>query len=128
MKQPLQIVFHGMAPSPALEEAAGRRARKLDRFCADIMAARVNVELVHKHKHQGCTYAVRIDVTVPGHELAVNRVEDVDVYVALRDAFDDMQRRIEDSVRRTRGQVKQHAVVVNGTVVQVDGGTNRNEL
>jgi hypothetical protein len=31
-------------------------------------------------------------------------VQDEDVYVALRDAFDDMTRQLEDSVRRVRGR------------------------
>jgi len=52
-----------------------------------------------------CT--VRIDVTLPNHELSVDRVHDVDVYIALRrGAFDDMKRQAEDAVRRTRGQVR----------------------
>ncbi len=42
----------------------------------------------HKHKHQGRPYAVRVDVTLPGQELCVDRVQDEDVYVALRDAFE----------------------------------------
>jgi ribosome-associated translation inhibitor RaiA len=121
MKQALQIAFLGVEPSEALEQAAERRAHKLDRFCPDIIACRVSIELVDKHRNQGRAFAVRIDVTLPGHELIVGRVEDEDAHVALRDAFDDMQRRVEDTVRRVRGQVKQHSAVMNGTVVQVSG-------
>lgn len=121
MKQAVQIVFLGMETSEAVAETAARRAHRLDRFCPDIMACRVSIEQVDKHRHQGRTFAVRVDVTLPGHELIVGHVEDEDVHVALRDAFDDMQRRLEDTVRRVRGQVKQHAVVMNGTVVQVSG-------
>jgi hypothetical protein len=52
---------------------------------------------------------VRVHVTLPGHELTVDRVQHEDAYVALRDAFDGMRRRIEDQVRVTRGDVKQHS-------------------
>jgi ribosome-associated translation inhibitor RaiA len=120
MKQALQIVFLGMDPSPAVEAAAREKAAKLDRFRADLMSCRVTIELRHKHKHQGAPCAVRIDVTAPGHELCVDRVADEDVYVALREAFDDMRRRIEDSVRRDRGQQKVHAAVLHGQVVRLD--------
>lgn len=109
MKQPLQIRFLGMQASGAVESAARRKADKLDRFCPDIMSCRVAIELVNKHQHQGRHYAVRVDVTLPGHELSVDRVHDEDVDVALREAFDDMTRQLEDTVRRMRGQEKQHA-------------------
>ena len=104
MKLPVQIAFHGMEISDAVEAAALRKAEKLDRFCPDIMACRVDVDLAQKHKQQGRPFEVRIHVTVPGHELTVDRVQDDDVYVALRDAFDDMKRQLEDRSRRTREQ------------------------
>jgi len=102
MKQPLQIQFLGMEPSHAVESAVREKAQKLDRFCADLMSCRVAIELAHKHQQQGRPFAVRITVTLPGHELAVDRVENEDVHVAVRDAFDDMTRQLEDAVRRSR--------------------------
>jgi ribosomal subunit interface protein len=120
MKMPLQIVFHGLEPSAAIEAAAREKAGKLDQFSADIMSCRVTIELEHKHHHQGRPFAVKIDLTVPGHELRVDRVAHEDVYVALRDAFDHMKRRLEDVVQRTRGQQKHHAEPLHGTVARLD--------
>lgn len=104
MKQPLQILFSGMEPSEAVEAAARAKAEKLDRFHPDIMSCRVTIELAAKRQQQGRPFAVRIALTVPDRELAVDRVQDEDVYVALRDAFDDMTRQLEDSLRRVRGR------------------------
>lgn len=118
MKQPLELRFIGMEPSEAVDSAARAKAAKLDHFRPDIMACRVTVELADRHRHQGKTFAVRVDVTVPGHELSVDRVHDEDVYVALREAFDDMKRRLQDSVRRVRGQVKAHVLPLHGEVVR----------
>ena len=95
-----------------------KKAHKLDRFCPDIMSCRVTIALTHKHQHQGQPFAVRVEVTVPDHELSVDRVHDEDVYVALREAFDDMRRQIEDTVRRTRGQEKLHATPLHGEVIR----------
>lgn len=120
MKQPLEIRFIGMPPSEAVESAAREKALKLNHFCPSIMACRVAVEHKHKHQHQGRPFAVRVDVTLPGHELSVNRVEDEDVYVALREAFDDMKRQVEDAVRLLRGQEKQHPTPLHGEVVRFD--------
>src|SRR5512133_3810353 len=106
MKQPLQIRFLGVEPSGAVESAARSKAAKLDTFCPDLMSCRVTIEQTRKHRHQGRPFAVRVDVTLPDHELSVDRVHEEDVYVALRDAFDDMKRQIEDAVRRRRGQEK----------------------
>lgn len=118
MKQPLQIQFLGVEPSPAVESAVREKVDKLDRYCPDIVSCRVKVEQVQKHQHQGRRFAVRIDLKIPDHELAVDHALHEDVYVALRDAFDDMRRQLEDAVRRRRGQEKQHAVPLHGEVVR----------
>lgn len=118
MKQPLELRFIGMEPSEAVESAARAKAAKLDHFRPDLMACRVTVELAAKHQNQGKTFAVRVDVTVPGHELSVDRVHDEDVYVALREAFDDLKRQLQDSARRVQGQVKAHPLPLQGEVVR----------
>jgi ribosome-associated translation inhibitor RaiA len=118
MRQPLEIRFIGMEPSEAVESAALGKAQKLDQFHPDIMACRATIELSDRHKHQGRSFAVRVDVTVPGHEFSVDRVQHEDVYVALREAFDDMKRQLQDSIRRVRGDVKAHPVPLHGEVVR----------
>lgn len=107
MKLPLNLTFHGLDPSPALEAAVQDKAQKLETFCADIVSCRVAVELLHKHKHQGRQFGVRVDLTVPGHELVANHAADEDAHVALRDAFDDIRRQLEDTLGRRRDQRRQ---------------------
>lgn len=120
MRLPVQITFQGMDRSDAVEEAVRKKAEHLERFSSDIMACRVVVDLLQKHKHQGRPFSVRIDLTIPGHELVVNRVENEDVYVALRDAFDDMKRQLEDRVRQRRGDEKVHPRELHGEVVRLN--------
>jgi ribosome-associated translation inhibitor RaiA len=109
MKLPVHIQFHDMAPSEALEAKAREYALKLDTLAPDIMSCRVTVDLLQKHKTQGRPVGVRIDLSLPGHELVVTRVQHEDAYVALRDAFDGMKRQVQDVVRKRQGQVKYHA-------------------
>lgn len=99
MKLPVNIQFHGLEPSDAMESSAREHARKLDSLAPDIMACRVSIDLAHKHKHQGRQFGVRIDLTLPGHELVVNHVQHEDAHIALRDAFEKMKRQLEDVVR-----------------------------
>jgi len=121
MQLPLQIVFHNMNRSETLEKKVLQKASKLDEFCDHIMSCRVVVEVPHQHHERGNLYQVRIDITVPGDEIAVNReAPEHTTYkefaVALRDAFDSAKRQLEDYVRRRRGLVKQRKIPAHAKV------------
>jgi ribosomal subunit interface protein len=108
MQLPLQITVRHMVHSAALDARIRESAGKLDEFYRGIVSCHVVVEEQGRHQHQGRWFNVRLAVHVPGHELIVNRDHDEDVYVALRDAFASLTRRLEDVARRQRGQVKTH--------------------
>jgi ribosome-associated translation inhibitor RaiA/cold shock CspA family protein len=124
MKLPLQIAFRDIPRSDALEADIRQHAAKLDEFCDHIMSCRVTVREPERHKHQGKRFAVHIDLKVPGEEIASTRHhEHEDPHVAVRDAFDAVKRRLEDYVRRQRGQTKPHEPLVRGRVVRLlEGG------
>ncbi|OGI46001.1 MAG: ribosomal subunit interface protein [Candidatus Muproteobacteria bacterium RBG_16_65_34] len=109
MQIPLQVTFRDMPQSDAVETRIREKADKLERYYDRIMACRVVVEMPQRHKHQGKLHSVRIDLTVPGAELVANHALHEDVYIAIREAFDAMQRQLEDYARRQRGEVKNHA-------------------
>jgi cold shock CspA family protein/ribosome-associated translation inhibitor RaiA len=136
MEIPLKITFRGMAPSKAIESSIREKAAKLEEFYQHIMGCRVAVEAPHRHRRKGRAYVVRIDLTVPGGELVVNRAPKrlatekllprseaaakasrepskhgahEDAYVAIRDAFNAAGRRLQDYARRQNGAVKLHA-------------------
>jgi ribosomal subunit interface protein len=102
MKLPLQISMHGIEPSDALHSAIKEKAEKLDRYYPHIMSCRVVLEVAGKHKRHGRQFSVRIDLKVPGEEIAVTHEHDEDVQIALRDAFDAARRRLEDYGRQQR--------------------------
>lgn len=124
MRLPLQVVFHNLDPSPAVESRIREKAAKLDLYYDQIMSCRVVVEAPHKHHQKGRLYRVQIDVTVPDEELVVSRDPGQDhahedVYVAIRDAFDAMRRQLEDYARRRRGKVKNHEVSPHGRIIEL---------
>lgn len=119
MQSPLQITTRDIPHSEALENHIRQKVVKLETFYPHIMGCRVVIEVPHKHKHQGRQFNVRLDITVPGNELVVNRESDGDVYVALRDAFDAARRQLENFGRRQRGDVKTHAPVLHGRVTRL---------
>ena len=116
----LQITIRDVPRSEALEAHIREKAAKLEEFHPRIVSCRVTVEELRKHHHQGRHFRVRIDVRVPGHqELVANRDHDEDVYVALRDAFDNVARQLEEVVREQRGDVKVHQVPQHGRVTRL---------
>jgi ribosomal subunit interface protein len=108
MQLPLQITIRDVDHSEMLETRIRDKAKKLDEFFDHIMSCRIVVEVPHKHHQQGKQFNVRIDISVPGSEIAVNRDHAEDVYVALRDAFDAAKRQLEDYARKLHGNVKTH--------------------
>ena len=113
MPAEVQVTFRGMDPSPAVEARVRRRVEDLQQVSDRIAASRVVLEAAHKRHRQGTIYNVRIDLTVPGGTIAVNREpgEDhahEDMHVAVRDAFDAARRKLQDHIRRLDGRTKQH--------------------
>jgi len=122
MQTPLQITIRHMAHSPALTARVHEEVEKLSGFCPDIVNCRVVIEQRDRHQSQGRSFNVRVALGVPGDELAVNHNHDEDVYVAVRDAFASLTRRLEDLVRRRRDAAKQHASASSGKATPMGVG------
>lgn len=123
MKLPLELSFLNMEPSESMEQDVRNKTAKLERFSQHITACKVVIEAPHKHHHKGNLYHVRINITLPGQEIIVNRAPGEhhaheDVYVAIRDAFNAADRQLEDFVRKQRGKVKSHESPMHGVVVK----------
>jgi ribosomal subunit interface protein len=126
MEGKLQITFRDMEPSDAVEARVRDRVAKLEQYYGRITSCRVSVEAPHRRHHQGKLYHVTIDLTVPQGELLVNREpaqrhSHEDVYVAIRDAFNAAERRLEKFGARQRGAVKRHETPPHARVVRLFG-------
>jgi ribosome-associated translation inhibitor RaiA len=109
MKIPLQISFHDLPVSPALEALIREKAAKLEQFHPNMTGCRVVVDKPHNHSQQGEAFAVMVDVSVPGANLVVNHVRNEDPNVAVRDAFLAARRQVEDHVKKQRADVRHPA-------------------
>ncbi len=119
MQVPLQITFHDITHSEALETHIREKAQKLEQFYSALIGCKVVVDQPGLHQHKGKPFNIRIDLTVPGAEIVVDRQKNEDVYVALRDAFDAARRKLEDYGRRQRLEVKTHEPVLSGRVARL---------
>jgi len=135
MQIPVQVTFRHIDPSPAVEARARELAGRLDHFYERITGCHIVIAGPPAHRHKGGPFAVRIDVVVPGQEIFVDSERDLhaehsDVYVALRDAFDAMRRKLEDYARRQRGDIKHHESSMRvGVIAEInsDAGFGRIE-
>lgn len=127
---PLQITFRSMRSSEQVKRWIREEANKLDEFHKKITGCHVVVELPNRRRKSGNLFHVRVDLTVPGGEIVVKRqpnlrvlpgrterqaAKSLEIQVphknlrqAINDAFQAMQRQLQDYARRRRREVKTH--------------------
>lgn len=125
MEEPLEISWVDIQASEELERLIRDRADKMHRYFGRITSARVGIEVPHRNgQGHPLGYHVSIQVGVPGQELVVNQDpgEDqklTDPYVAVRRAFDAMDKQLESFSQKVRGDVKTHEGAPSGRVVRL---------
>jgi ribosomal subunit interface protein len=121
MQLPLHISFRNTEPSDAIKAKIHERMDKLNKLYNHIMSCEVTVEEPHKHKHKGNLYQVKVILSIPGDRIVAtseahyNHAHE-DAYVAVRDAFDAIQRQLEQKARKQHGQIKHHEALPQGRI------------
>ena len=121
MPLPLEITYHNMDQSDAIETRVLEKVEHLEKLHERLTSCRVSIEAPHKHHRQGNTYQVRILLGMPQGQVAVShdpgdRNAHEDIYVAIRDAFRAAERQLKDHRQKMRGDVKTHDVPLQGHV------------
>ena len=114
MQTPVQITFHQIDSSEAVADAIREKVANLEKFYDRLISCRVVVERPQHQHHNFAPYSVRVELEVPGTTIVgggagTKNDHFEDVYVAIRDAFDAMERRLKSLAQRRRGAVKRHA-------------------
>ncbi len=125
MQGQVQVTFRGMSKPMWIEESIRSHLKHLEIFFNRITACQIMVERNQKRHRQGNLYHVRIKLIVPGHTIVVNREpaaqhEHEDIHVAIHDAFNAVQRRLQDYVREMQGDIKTHMTPNVGEIVKLD--------
>ena len=127
MQQPLEIAFHNLDASPALDAEIRKRFARLEKLCDRLTACRISVEAVHNQHRTGNIYEVHIDMLVPGGQLVVSRAPhrarekyaSPDVRTSIRDAFSAAERQLKKYNRQLTGEIKRHEPEFFGQVAEV---------
>lgn len=120
---PIEVAFHNLDHSNAIEANARTHAEKLGTYFDHILNCNVTIE-THHHQHKGNIYHVSINLGVPNAELIANRDPSEnhaheDVYVAIRDAFDAIKRQLKEYKAKRRGEIKSHVPQLQGSVLEI---------
>jgi len=94
-----------MDRSEAAHERIVSEMQKLEKFYPRITSGRVTIEAPPRHKRKGNLFTVTIFLDVPGNDLAVNTAhsnnpDHEDIYIAIRDAFAILTRRVKEHTSR----------------------------
>ena len=133
MQTPVEISWHNMEPARHVEARVNQRVERLEKFFGRIVRCHVVVEAPHQRHRQGNRYEVRLEVTVPGGELSVNRSPGddeahFDVLVAVRDAFDAMERKLGRWKDQHTGRPEEQAGPLQGRIAEIDHGRDFGQI
>lgn len=99
MQSTLQITFRHMDSSEAVSSHVREHLHRLERFHGNITGCQVVIEAPPGQHRNGAPFQVKIDLTLPGHEVHARSEQSSaahdDVYVALRDAFESAKRQLQ---------------------------------
>lgn len=98
----LQITSRQFSLSEGLEMDIYEKASKLERICDRLTGVRVVVDTERRGRRRGTLYTAQVDLSVPGVSLSVCE-SDEEVHAAIRKVFEAALRRLEDHLRRRRG-------------------------
>lgn len=113
-----QVKSHGVELTPEISRYLNERLEKLHRFSEHILSTRTRIEAPTGHHRQGGPFNVLVEVDVPGDLITVSHQDADNLHVAIREAFDAAQRKLEDYERLRRHEVKMpplmhdHGVIV----------------
>jgi cold shock CspA family protein len=115
MQAPPEIAFRHYEPSNEVRSQIEREVKRLEKFGPRITGCNVVIEGPGAHHRRGAPFKVSLRIAMPKRkEIAVSRThadaqQREHPLAAIREAFNEAIRQIEDASREMRGDVKEHA-------------------
>jgi len=121
VETPIRITYRELDASESLSRLIETEAGKLERYFDRIVGCHVLVEREQQHLRSGAPFRVRIDLRVPGEEIAIDaapsaRERSTDDQPALRRKrteisamYKDPALAVRDAFRRARRRLQEHA-------------------
>ena len=106
MLTPLEISFHGLERSEAIESRVREKFARIEKHFDRITHARVSIQSPRRRAPLPKLFHVKIEIGIPGHNSIVVNYEPVndggpsDIVMALKEAFAAANRQVDDIVAR----------------------------
>ena len=97
----LKVVDHARLLNARMAEHIKERTEKFLQYFEGVQECRVTVDPPGPEVEKG-RFRVRITLSVPNTQIAVNRQTGADLPMAIRESFDAADQRLEDYVRITK--------------------------
>jgi len=128
MQAPVEIAFRRFEPSDEIRSEIGRQISRLEKFGPQITSCNVVIEGPPARRRRGALFKVNLRIAMPPRrKIVISKAHDDSpereyAVVAVRQAFDEAIRQIEDVARETRGDVKNHLPRGRGRVAKLPPG------
>ena len=114
MQTPLEVSFGNLDKSDAVLDFIKNKVRKLETNFHDITSCHVYLEKPHKRKDK--SYEVKLEVRVPGAELAVSgnpgsHEGHADINIAIRDSFNAIEKQL--TKRKHKFESRRHTALIS---------------
>ena len=120
MSSPMTLTFRHLDNSSALEARARELGQRLQRYGEPITLCHMTLEGMHSAHHASSSYHVHIELSIPGARIHADSLQHdgaghKDIYAALRDAFNNAKRQLQELHSRrhrspTRAAIEQLGV------------------
>lgn len=114
-----QITFRDIPHSEAVYKQIHDYINKLTHHCTDFINCKVVLTAPPKHQHKGELYKVRVEVSLPTTKILINNKHNLDLYVAIHDSFQALEKKIESYLQRRHDSYHNVAVTAYGTIVKL---------
>ncbi|HEX6810407.1 MAG TPA: HPF/RaiA family ribosome-associated protein [Planctomycetota bacterium] len=113
MQVPLTVSFKGVPVSDGIRTACWNEAEKLGRYWDRITSCHVTVA-PQQRRRKGDFFDIHVRLAVPASEIVVSHStpqhqKGEKPQLAIRAAFDEARRQLQDHLRRLRGDTKHHS-------------------
>ena len=125
MQNLAQITFKDIEHSDAVEARINDRIDNLDKIYDRIISCKVWVRSPHQRQQKGNRYIIDIELQSPMGKLSIGREPGdndahEDIYVAIRDSFNAMERRLRHQKDRHSGRPEESVSPLQGTVERLE--------
>lgn len=112
MTTPVEVHFHGIEKSQAVEQRVRQRAAKLEKVFGRMTSCRVGIEAAQRTPHKPKVVLVKIEIGVPrrspiivSHERKGSHASE-ELMLAIRDAFGAAERKVDGAAARIAQRAK----------------------